>query len=107
MLDIVESSKPLDNLRPVELHNPLPIRLHRVEVRQDASQSLLRTKSVKRNRNRTTVVAVNTLLVWLLKKPVEDIDQLIAKTIGIYVPVKRRQKTAPLGAVFGALSTAP
>jgi hypothetical protein len=23
------------------------------------------------------------------------------------VPVKRRQKTAPLGAVFGALSTAP
>ena len=24
-----------------------------------------------------------------------------------YVPVKRRQKTAPVGAVFGALSTAP
>jgi hypothetical protein len=66
---------------PLELSNPLPIRLHRVEVRQDASQSLLRTKSVKRNLNRTIVVVVNTLLVWLPKKPVEDIDQLTAEAI--------------------------
>jgi hypothetical protein len=66
--------QPLDNIRSVELRRPLPIRLHRVEVRQDASQSLLRTKSVKRNLNRTIVVVVNTLLVWLLKEPVEGID---------------------------------
>ena len=42
---------------------------------------MLRTKSVKRNLNRTIVVVVNTLLVWLLKKPVEDIDQLTAEAI--------------------------
>jgi hypothetical protein len=63
------------------LRNPLPIRLHRVEVRRDALKSLLRTKSVKRNLNMTIVVVVNALLVWLLKKPVEDIDQPIAETI--------------------------
>ena len=41
---------------------------------------MLRTKSAKRNLNRTIVVVVNTLLIWLLKKPVEDIGQLTAET---------------------------